>query len=231
VTSQPLGIACATDCTQRFGAGRVVTLGATPVAGAVFAGWTGACAGAGTAPACTIAIGSDLSVGASFADAPAPPVVTPPAPRPPATPPAQPAPRVTLTHLKIVPSTLHRARKADKRRGVKARRATRAKVSLELSRGATLTVTVATGRKGVRRGSQCVAPPRKASAKDRPCTRYVTRPGQRTVKLAAGAHSFTLTPLFADHTLAAGSYRLALVALDTSANRVGPVSKPFRVVR
>jgi YVTN family beta-propeller protein len=228
VTSQPLGIACATDCTQRFGAGRVVTLGATPVAGAVFAGWTGACAGAGTAPACTIAIGSDTSVGASFADVPVP---APPAPRPPATAPVKVTPAVTLTHLRIVPSTLHRARRADRRRGVKARRATRAKVSLELSRGATITVTVATGRKGVRRGSQCVAPPRTSSRKDRPCTRYVTRPGQRTVKLAAGARSFTLTPLFANHTLAAGSYRLALVALDTSANRVGPVSKPFRVVR
>jgi hypothetical protein len=49
--------------------------------------------------------------------------------------------------------------------------------------------------------------------------------------LAGGRRSFTLTPLFAGRTLPVGSYRLDLVALDASANRVGPVSARFRVVR
>jgi hypothetical protein len=104
-------------------------------------------------------------------------------------------------------------------------------VRVTLSRPATVTVTVAIGRKGVKRGSRCIAPPRKRSRNDRPCTRFVARTGSRTVKLNSGAGSFRLTPLFAGRTLPAGSYRLNLVALDSDANRVGPASKPFRVVR
>jgi DNA-binding beta-propeller fold protein YncE len=222
VTSNPLGIACATDCRQQYGAGRQVTLTATPLRGALFAGWTGACASAGAAPACTLTMGSDLAAGASFVEAPVvPPVVAPPPP----------PPRVTLTNLRIVPSTLQRARKANKRRHLRARKATRATVRVTLSRPATITVTVAIGRKGVKRGSRCIAPPRKRSRNDRACTRFVARTGSRTVKLNGGTGSFRLTPLFAGRTLPAGSYRLNLVALDTDANRVGPVSKPFRVVR
>src|SRR5262249_5667736 len=37
VISSPPGIECATDCSQHFGSGTVVTLTATPVAGSVFA--------------------------------------------------------------------------------------------------------------------------------------------------------------------------------------------------
>ncbi|MEA2156479.1 MAG: hypothetical protein QOE11_2619 [Solirubrobacteraceae bacterium] len=228
VTSSPLGIACATDCTQHFGAGRQVTLTAAALPGSVFAGWTGACAAAGGAPACTVSMAADRTAGASFAAAPPPPPVAPPvAPAPPPPPP----PRVALAGLRIVPSTLHLARKASRRRHVRARRATRARVRLTLSRPAQLTVTVATGRRGVRRGSRCVAPPRKHSSRDRRCTRFVARRGSRTVALNSGARSFTLTPRFAGRTLTAGSYRLNLVALDASGNRVGPASRPFRVVR
>jgi DNA-binding beta-propeller fold protein YncE len=225
VTSNPLGIACATDCVQHFGAGRAVTLTAAALPGSRFAGWTGACAAAGAAPACTIAMDADRDVGASFAEVPAPaPAVTAPPPPPP-------PPRVTVTKLRIVPPALHRARKADGRRHVRARRATHAKVSLTLSRPAKLTVTIAAARKGVRRGSQCIAPPRRASGRDRACTRFVTRNGTRTISLAGGARSFTLTPVFAGRTLAAGAYRLDVVALDAAGNRVGPTSARFRVVR
>ncbi len=223
VTSNPLGIACATDCTQHFGAGRQVTLSAAPLPGARFAGWTGACAAAGAAPVCTVAMNADRSVGASFADAPAAVV----APRPP---PPPPPPRVTVTRLRIVPSTLHRARRADRRRHVRARKATRAKVRLTLSRPAKVTVTIAVARKGVRRGSRCVAPPRKRRKGARACTRFVTRRGTRTVSLNSGPRSFTLTPRFAGRTLPAGSYRLDVVALDASGNRVGPVGARLRVV-
>jgi DNA-binding beta-propeller fold protein YncE len=226
VTSNPLGIACATDCTQHFGAGRPVTLTAAALPGALFAGWTGACAGAGATPACTLTMAADQAVGASFIEAPvAPPVVRP------APPPPTPAPRVALTKLRVLPSTLHRARKADRRRHRRARKATRARVRLTLSRPATITATVAQGRKGVKRGSRCIAPPRRRARRDRPCTRFVTRKGARKVKLGSGARSFTLTPVFAGRPLPLGSYRLSLSALDSSANRVGPVSKPFRVAR
>jgi hypothetical protein len=50
VTSDVAGIACGADCTQAYTTGTVVTLTATPAAGSVFAGWSGACAGTGTCP-------------------------------------------------------------------------------------------------------------------------------------------------------------------------------------
>jgi uncharacterized repeat protein (TIGR02543 family) len=225
VTSSPLGIACSTDCAQHYGAGRAVTLTAKALRGAVFAGWTGDCTGA--AATCTLTMTGDRTVAASFAEAPAAPAVPPPATPPPPPPP----PPVTVTQLRIAPPTLHRERQADRRRHRRARKATRAKVGVTLSRPAKLTVTIAAAREGVRRGSRCIAPPRRPSRADRACTRYVTRRGSRALSLAGGRRSFTLTPLFAGRTLPVGSYRLDLVALDASANRVGPVSARFRVVR
>lgn len=222
VTSNPQGVGCATDCVQHFGAGRQVTLTATPVAGSRFAGWAGTCAG--TAPTCSVTMRGDQAVGASFVAAPAaPPPSTntkPPAPAP-----------VVVTKLRIAPSTLHRARKADRRRQRRARRATRAKVGMTLSRPATITVTIEVPRTGVRRGSRCIAPPRKRSKRDRSCTRYLPRKASRTVKLGSGRRGFTLTPRFAGRTLPTGRYRISLTALDTGASRVGPLTARFRVVR
>jgi hypothetical protein len=102
---------------------------------------------------------------------------------------------------------------------------------MTLSRPATVTATVAIGRPGVRRGSQCVARPRRPRKSDRPCTRFIARPGKRTLRLNAGVQHFTLTPTFAGHQLALGRYQLLLVALDSNANRVGPVSRAFRMLR
>lgn len=221
------GIDCATDCTQRYGTGRTVTLTETPVAGSVFAGWSGACAGATIGQTCTIAMTTDQNVGASFVAAPppAPPAVLAPPPPPP------PPPAVTVTKVRIAPTLLHRARRANRRRHVKARHETRARVSLTLSRPASSTATVALGKPGVRRGSQCVAPPRKRRTSDRACTRFVVRTGRRVVRLQSGSQHFTLTPTFAGRQLPLGRYRLSLVALDANAHRVGPVSRAFTVAR
>ena len=222
VASTPLGIGCATDCMQRFGAGREVTLTASPVAGSLFAGWAGACSGA--APTCTVTMSADQAVGASFVAQPA--VAPPPA----AVPPPPPA-AVAVSKLRIAPATLHRARKANRRKHRRGRRATRARVSMTLSRPATITASVEVRRPGVRRGSRCVAPPRKHSKRDRSCTRYVRRKGSRKVKLTSARRSFTLTPTFAGRALPLGRYRLSLTALDANANRVGPLTARFRVVR
>jgi DNA-binding beta-propeller fold protein YncE len=222
------GIACATDCTQGYGVGRSVTITATPVAGSTFAGWSGACAAATTAPTCTIAMTADRSVGASFVPAPPPPRPLPPPPPPR---PLPPPPAVTITNVRISPALLHRARRADRRRRIKARPATRARVTLRLSRPATVSATIAIARPGVRRGSQCKTPPRKRRKSDRVCTRFVTLAGKRTLRFDSGTKRFTLTPTFAGHALALGRYRLLLVALDANANRVGPVSRAFKVVR
>ena len=227
ISSHPPGIDCATDCTQRLGAGREVTLTATPLPGSRFAGWSGACAGASDGPTCTIAMLGDRAVGASFTALP-PPVAPPPL-SPPASPPRLAG--VTLGQLRIAPATLHRARKASQRPRRRARRATRAKVSVTLSRPAKVTARVAIARSGIRRGTKCVAPPRRRSRTARRCTRYVTLKGTRTVSLRSGRRSFTLTPVFAKRTLALGRYRLSVRALDTGGGRAGPLTRTFRVVR
>ena len=117
VTSNRPGIVCPTDCSQRFGQGSAVTLTATPAAGFAFAGWSGACTGA--APACTVTMADARAVSAAFVPSPpAPPAVAPP------------PPSVRVTQLRISPRSVRR----------------RARVSLRLSRPATLTVTVQAGR-------------------------------------------------------------------------------------
>ena len=63
VTSSPTGIGCGADCTQTYPRGSTVSLSATPAAGSVFAGWSGACSGTG---ACTVSMTSAMSVGARF---------------------------------------------------------------------------------------------------------------------------------------------------------------------
>jgi YVTN family beta-propeller protein len=221
------GIACATDCVQSYGAGRIVTLTANPAAGSTFAGWGGACAAATTGPSCTLAMTAAQSVGASFVATP-PKVVAPSQPPPP---PPPPPPVVQVTGVSIKPSTLHRARRANRKLHRKARRATRARVSLRLSRPAKVTATVAIAKPGVRRGSECVAPPRKRKKTDRACTRFVVRPGRRVLTFNSGLRRFTLTPEFASRRLPLGRYRLQLVALDADAHRVGPAIRAFRVSR
>lgn len=65
VVSTPAGIDCGNDCTAGFPRGQALQLDATPAPGAVFFGWTGACA-ATTGPSCTISPNADAAVGARF---------------------------------------------------------------------------------------------------------------------------------------------------------------------
>ncbi len=67
VASTPSGIACGGSCVAAFAAGTIVTLTATPSAGAAFTGWAGGgCSGVGT---CTITISEPVEVTATFASA------------------------------------------------------------------------------------------------------------------------------------------------------------------
>jgi hypothetical protein len=86
------------------------------------------------------------------------------------------------------------------------------------------------------RGAECrkrilLPAPTRANRRGRPCTRFVLTARRRTIAATAAAATFTLTPAFAGPPLTPGSYRLAITALDQQGNRVGPVTKPFRVVR
>ena len=66
VSSNPTGIDCGAQCTAQFDRGTALTLTATPDAGAVFAGWSGACSGTGS---CQLTLGSDMQVTATFSNA------------------------------------------------------------------------------------------------------------------------------------------------------------------
>jgi Tol biopolymer transport system component len=66
VVSEPAGINCseiAFECSADFDEGTVVTLTATPAPNAVFAGWSGACTGAGS---CVVTMNSAAAVTATF---------------------------------------------------------------------------------------------------------------------------------------------------------------------
>jgi hypothetical protein len=68
ITSNPAGIDCGSACSALFNAGTQVSLTATPAAGQVFNGWSGACSG--TAATCLLQLTQDRSAQASFAAAP-----------------------------------------------------------------------------------------------------------------------------------------------------------------
>ncbi len=74
VTSNPTGINCGVDCTESYATGTPVTLTATPTAGSMFAGWSGACSGTGL---CMLSMTSPKSVTATFTL-----IAPPPPPKP-----------------------------------------------------------------------------------------------------------------------------------------------------
>jgi hypothetical protein len=67
VTTSPAGIDCGGTCSHAFPTGTSVTLTEVPGTGSDFAGWQGACASAGTATTCTVALTADQQVSAAFA--------------------------------------------------------------------------------------------------------------------------------------------------------------------
>jgi phospholipase C len=63
VTSAPTGINCGQTCSATFTSGTQVTLTASPTANSSFAGWSGACSGAGV---CKVTLTQNASVTANF---------------------------------------------------------------------------------------------------------------------------------------------------------------------
>lgn len=64
VVSNPAAIDCGKTCSAKVVQGTTVTLTATPVAGAKFLGWSGACSG--TSLTCSVTMSKDTSVQANF---------------------------------------------------------------------------------------------------------------------------------------------------------------------
>ena len=63
VTSNPAGISCGAACSFQWWGGTTIALAAAAAHGSAFAGWSGACSGKG---ACSVSLGSDKSVRATF---------------------------------------------------------------------------------------------------------------------------------------------------------------------
>ena len=68
IMSNPGGINCGQSCTADFDTGTEVTLTETPAPKSFFAGWTGACSGAGST--CTLTLSSSKQVTATFSTSP-----------------------------------------------------------------------------------------------------------------------------------------------------------------
>ena len=64
VTSNPAGIDCGSTCSADFTPNTVVTLTATPTAGSLFSGWSGACTG--SANTCPVTMDAAKNVTATF---------------------------------------------------------------------------------------------------------------------------------------------------------------------
>jgi Divergent InlB B-repeat domain len=63
VASSPSGLNCGSTCSASFASGTSVGLSATPAAGSIFTGWSGACSGTG---GCAFVVNAAKSVTASF---------------------------------------------------------------------------------------------------------------------------------------------------------------------
>ncbi|MFT4035030.1 MAG: NHL repeat-containing protein [Patulibacter sp.] len=218
VTSDLPGIACVTDCTQGYGGGRTITLTAQAKPGQRFLGWGDDCAAAGTTATCALAMTSDRRVAAHFDAVPAPAPTPLPAPK--------------LTAATITPHTLHRARRASARHHRKARRATRAKVRISLSRAAPVELTLLQGRAGRKsRGAHATCRPVSRRLRGRPhCTRFVALRGSRTLAAATTLKS-TLTPNWHGRALAPGKYRLVIGVPGYDGRNWAELVRAFTVVR
>ncbi len=144
-------------------------------------------------------------------------------------PPVVPVIRPKVTGATIKPRTLHPARRASKRLGRKARKATRASVRITVSKAARIELRVLQGRPGRQQASVCKPVTRK-NRKRRACTRFVELKGTRTF-LPATSIKTTLTPTWRGRALTPGQYRLSIVAVDADGTRIPALTRSFSVTR
>jgi phospholipase C len=74
ISSSPAGINCGTTCSATFASGMQVMLTETAGANSSFSGWTGDCSG--SSPTCTLTLGANQQVTATFATTTITPVLT-----------------------------------------------------------------------------------------------------------------------------------------------------------
>jgi hypothetical protein len=169
----------------------MVSLTATAASGSTFAGWSGACAGAG---ACNVTMSSNQNVTATFSNNAAlkPPV---------------------LSKLLVLPASFRAATKANKRK----HKHTGATISYTDSEPAMTTFTVRSITPGVVVGKRCVAPAKHKSHRKhvKRCTSSALV-GHFKKTDSAGKNSLTFNGVLNGHRLAPHRYRLEVVAKNAN---------------
>ncbi|CAB4345564.1 unannotated protein [freshwater metagenome] len=168
VSSAPAGISCASDCSESYVDGRVVTLTAHAATGSVFSGWSGA--GCSGIESCVVTMSEARSVTAGFSAVAVDPPVDTPVPPIPTVRPARPSPAwSSVKRSKVVTATIHPAAGVSYsivgKRGSKAKRGSCKKVTVKRAKLVSCKVTLASGSWTV------VVTPIKAAASGAPATK------------------------------------------------------------
>jgi Divergent InlB B-repeat domain len=202
--SGALGISCPGMCSGAFGASQKVVLTATPHAGSVFAGWSGACSGT---HACDIAMSSDRAVAVTFTKTQAP----------------------SISHLKQSASTWREGNTLARisRKPPKAPVGTT--VSFSLSERATITLTFKRSATGRRVQGKCIA--QTGSNRRQPKCPLTVAAGSLTMSAGMGANKIYFDGLLArGKKLKLGKYTLTITAVDSARRRATSRPLSFKVV-
>ncbi len=152
----------------------------------------------------------------------------------PAPPPVVPAAAPKLTGLKLSPASFRAAKRGGAVSAARKRKAVAVgtRITYTLDRAATTTFTVTRKRPGVRKGTRCVAAPRKRVVAKKPkrCTRTQTL-GAFAKASAAGAGSLRFTGRIKSRALAPGKYVITAVAKASDLKVGRGVAKAFTIVR
>jgi hypothetical protein len=187
IASSPAGISCPDTCAAAFDSGTSVTLTATPSSGSSFAGWSGGgCSGSGT---CTVTVGADQSLTATFAASGSPPSSQPSGGGPVAP---------QLSGLKLQPASFA------------PRKHKTTKIGYSDTRAAVTTLTVErvlSGYKLAKHACKALKAGHERPTHSNKCT-LVKLAGSFTHHDAAGANTITFNGKLRGHTLTAGAYLL-----------------------
>ena len=148
VSSEPAGISCASDCSESYVDGRVITLTARATSGSVFSGWSGA--GCSGTESCVVTMSEARSVTAGFNAVAVDPPVDTPVPPIPTVRPARPSPSwSSVKRSKTVTATIHPAAGVSYsivgKRGTKAKRGSCKKVTIKRAKLVSCKVALASG--------------------------------------------------------------------------------------
>ncbi|HVR04573.1 MAG TPA: hypothetical protein VMS02_00940, partial [Solirubrobacteraceae bacterium] len=204
-------------CASSFPAQNTVTLTATPDQGSTFNGWGGACSGSTN---CSVTMGSDQTVSATFASTPSPRAQSPTA--------QSPIPTLTdisQSHARWRESKVHAD--ADPKQKNPTVGTT---FSFRLNEPARVTLSFIDHTRGRRVGETCAAQTR-VNRHEPACQRAVLA-GTISFTGHSGANEVVFHGSISRSTkLKPGSYRLVVIATNSSGIRSAPKSLNFTIVK